>query len=132
MGHWESNHRKHGYAEIVLKAAVSDSCLRRAKVTQEENTFTSSISGVMISYIVDSNDASRSLYQKLGWKRVADADWVGFCLEEQEDIVNNVNISLWSYGLLTAAMAATLGTCSTCRYELNIASGPWASTSPVT
>ena len=78
MGHWESNHRKHGYAEIVLKAAVSDCCLTMVKVTQEENTFTSSISGVMISYIVDSNDASRSLYQKLGWKRVADADWVGF------------------------------------------------------
>ena len=32
----------------------------------------------MISYIVDSNEASKNLYIKLGWKRVADADWIGF------------------------------------------------------
>eukprot|EP00578_Thalassiosira_sp_NH16_P031218 CAMPEP_0181080420 /NCGR_PEP_ID=MMETSP1071-20121207/2558_1 /TAXON_ID=35127 /ORGANISM="Thalassiosira sp., Strain NH16" /LENGTH=355 /DNA_ID=CAMNT_0023161897 /DNA_START=55 /DNA_END=1119 /DNA_ORIENTATION=- len=72
----ESEFRKKGYARLVVAAAVSD-CYQ--KMAQRDGSMpTRTADGRMVSYIVDSNGASQRLYQKLGWKRVADADWVGF------------------------------------------------------
>ncbi len=64
------NYRRQGYAAIVVRGAVCDIRTKTRKHQSDD--------GSMISYIVDSNDASKSLYSKLGWRRVADADWVGF------------------------------------------------------
>ena len=73
----DENHRRKGYAGVVVNGAVSDI---RSK-SQQYNVDIDCIDmgrDRMISYIVDSNEASKNLYIKLGWKRVADADWIGF------------------------------------------------------
>ena len=67
------NYRRQGYAAIVLRGAVCDIRTKSRKHKSDDGSMER-----MISYIVDSNDASKSLYSKLGWRRVADADWVGF------------------------------------------------------
>ena len=71
------NYRRQGYAAIVVRGAVCDIRTKTRKHTCKSDGG-SMEKERMISYIVDSNDASKSLYSKLGWRRVADADWVGF------------------------------------------------------
>jgi GNAT superfamily N-acetyltransferase len=76
----ESDYRKKGYAALVLMAAVFD--VRRMSQKQHRNINgdigPSNTDGRVVSYIVDSNNVSLSLYRQLGWRRVADADWFGF------------------------------------------------------
>ena len=75
---WTENmHRKKGYAAMVLMAAVHD-VRKRSRESNSSSTCTVDAGERMVSYIVDSNEASQSLYRKLGWIRVADADWAGF------------------------------------------------------
>jgi GNAT superfamily N-acetyltransferase len=76
----EDAHRKKGYAELVLMAAVYD-ISKRSKESNGGCTSRPIMNAAdepMVSYIVDSNQASQNLYKKLGWMRVVDADWAGF------------------------------------------------------
>lgn len=79
----ESDHRKNGYAALVVMAAVSDCCQRGAE-SDIGSGANMAMDGRAVSYIVDSNDASQSLYRKLGWERVAEADWVGFACGKRQ------------------------------------------------
>jgi len=75
----EYAHRKKGYAALVLMAAVSD--IRKRSKERNGGCTSRPLANTdepMVSYIVDSNQASQNLYKKLGWMRVADADWAGF------------------------------------------------------
>jgi len=83
----ESDCRRRGYASLVLAAAVSDCRRRRALMTAKGKISSVGDAGdVMVSYIVETNDASKNLYSKVGWKRVADAAWVGFASRKREDV----------------------------------------------
>ena len=59
----QPDHRRRGYAALVVQAAVEDIKQRKRQP---------------YCYIVDENSASQNLFMKLNWKRVCDADWVGF------------------------------------------------------
>lgn len=72
----DENYRRNGYAEFVVNGAVSD--IRSKSQIHRENDTIDVDGERMISYIVDSNEASKNLYLKLGWKRIAGADWVGY------------------------------------------------------
>ena len=73
----DENHRRNGYAAVVVNGAVSD-IRSKSQQYKEDSDCIDIDRDRMISYIVDSNEASKNLYRKLGWKRVADADWIGF------------------------------------------------------
>ena len=73
----DENHRRNGYAAVVVNGAVSD-IRSKSQQYKEDSDCIDMGRDRMISYIVDSNEASKNLYRKLGWKRVADADWIGF------------------------------------------------------
>lgn len=73
----EENHRRKGYAAIVVNGVVSDMRSKSQKYKVDDDCIDTDRDR-MISYIVDSNEASKNLYIKLGWKRVSDADWIGF------------------------------------------------------
>lgn len=83
----DENHRRKGYAAVVVNGAVSNI---RSKSQQdiEDNDCIDMDRDRMISYIVDSNEASKNLYRKLGWKRVADADWIGFASRQPKDDIS--------------------------------------------
>ena len=73
----DKKHRRKGYAAIVVNGTASDIRLKSQTYKEDDHCIDMGRDR-MISYIVDSNEASKNLYIKLGWKRVADADWVGF------------------------------------------------------
>jgi len=75
----DGNYRRQGYAAVVVRGAVCD-IRSKSRKSDDANIDRER----MISYIVDSNDASKTLYSKLGWRRVADADWVGFASRQSK------------------------------------------------
>ena len=75
MVYTEEDFRGNGHASTVVRYAVNDVRKRRKGTRHHEDDI---VEMTMVSYIVDSNAASRRMYQRLGWRRVADADWAGF------------------------------------------------------
>ena len=74
----EEDHRRKGYSIHVMTAAVQS--INQRHDAQLTKTATNSSRPPLIAFTVDTNDASRGLLAKLGWKRLADADWAGFTL----------------------------------------------------
>ena len=67
----EEEYRRKGYGDLVIAEMM--------KVGNENNR-----AQPWLAFIVDGNAASKSLFQKLKWERVADADWVGFTVNRQK------------------------------------------------
>ena len=63
MLHVEPEHRRRGIASQLVGQAARDLVQARR---------------ACFAYIVDGNVASQRVFSQLGWRRAADADWVGF------------------------------------------------------
>uniref|UniRef100_A0A0G4HXY1 N-acetyltransferase domain-containing protein n=1 Tax=Chromera velia CCMP2878 TaxID=1169474 RepID=A0A0G4HXY1_9ALVE len=72
----EPGHRRQGFAAAVAQAAVAGvRCASRGAPDAVVGANPSA--DPVTAFIVESNKASQSLFTRMGWRRVASADWVG-------------------------------------------------------
>jgi len=80
----EEKHRRKGYGIHALTAAVKSLRERHEERTKKSNVGNrKNTMPPLIAFTVDGNNSSKGLLSKIGWKRVADADWTGFKLARQ-------------------------------------------------